>query len=925
MAAAAAAAAASAAQQLSDEELFSQLRRYGLSPGPVTESTRPVYLKKLKKLREEEQQQQQPPPAPPQEQQQQHRTGGRSAKTRNSNNNNTAAVGAPPGGGAAAATAGMGGRPLSGDLSYVRTSGGLSRGLASAPDNPPGAAAAAGATAAPALAASAGGSKVLLGFSSDESDAEASPRDQASGGRKERAALQSRGGAKPVPLADGEAGPGQPAERRKPHAWWGARRPVSAPDPLGPSGREGAPEDAEEGRDGGGEREPEGEELRWTSRPVNGSRLLPFSCRENYSDSEEEEEQDNVAVARPLFRDDSLLRPRPRRSHGKSPAGARGEAPHPAAAAVSGCPGNDRAAGSLDRRRGPEEGGGCDPLGCSPIPRYRLNSKKQTPLLSPPLPDGDLTLDRKTNNHIGRGGFHLDTPRVYANSIPHSPLIASASSSPLRINHSNHTGSNHTYLKNTYKQKLSEPEEELLQQFKREEVSTPGGFSAHYLSMFLLTAACLFFLILGLTYLGMRGTGVSEDGALNIKSPFDETFEKIQANEKNLMMNSLYKLHDRLAQVAGDHECGSSIQRRLSVQEAAAYLKDLGPEYEDVFNTSLQWILENGKDVGIRCIGNSSSEDVTDIADVQFLQSTRPQMSFWCRFRRALVTVTHRLLLLCLLLLLCFGVVMACVVLHYVKYHWTKEEEETRQMYDMVIKIIDVLRSHNDACQENKDLQPYMPIPHVRDSLIPPPDRKKMKKVWDRAVDFLAADESRVRTETRRIGGVDFLVWRWIQPAASRDKILVVPSKVWQGQAFHLDRRNSPPNSLTPCLKIRNMFDPVMEIGDHWHLAIQEAILEKCSDNDGIVHIAVDRNSCEGCVYVKCLSPEYAGKAFKALHGSWFDGKLVTVKYLRLDRYHHRFPQALTCNIPLKPSNKHMNSMSHLRLQTGTANSQGSS
>lgn len=28
--------------------------------------------------------------------------------------------------------------------------------------------------------------------------------------------------------------------------------------------------------------------------------------------------------------------------------------------------------------------------------------------------------------------------------------------------------------------------------------------------------------------------------------------------------------------------------------------------------------------------------------------------------------------------------------------------------------------------------------------------------------------------------------------------------------AFPLDRRNSPPNSLTPCLKIRNMFDPVM-------------------------------------------------------------------------------------------------------------------
>lgn len=92
-------------------------------------------------------------------------------------------------------------------------------------------------------------------------------------------------------------------------------------------------------------------------------------------------------------------------------------------------------------------------------------------------------------------------------------------------------------------------------------------------------------------------------------------------------------------------------------------------------------------------------------------------------------------------------------------------------------------------------------------------------------------------------------------------------------------------------------------MGENWHLAIQEAILEKCSDNDGIVHIAVDKNSREvsspfhgcllvnvdvntsynscsysvlslqGCVYVKCLTAEHSGKAFKALHGSWFDGK----------------------------------------------------
>ncbi|KAM7115240.1 inner nuclear membrane protein Man1 isoform 15-T15 [Molossus nigricans] len=784
----AAAAAASAPQQLSDEELFSQLRRYGLSPGPVTESTRPVYLKKLKKLREEEQQQ--------------HRSGGRGNKTRNSNNNNTAAAAGP-----ASAAVGMGVRPVSGDLPHFRTPGGLGRISASGPESPLGGPG--GAPAAPTA-----GSKVLLGFSSDESDVEASPRDQAGGGgggRKDRAALQYRGLKPPsAPLAASEVTNSAPAERRKPHSWWGARRPAAA-EPQTPSGRDAAAEGEGEEAEARDDRDPEADEPLWSSRTMNGSRLLSYSCRDNYSDSEEEGDVD-AAPGRQAPKDDSLSRHRPRRSHAKPlpPPAARaaGGRPEPSVQGGGGLSMNDRAAaaGSLDRSRNLEEsaaaaerGAGCDALDSSPVPRYRVNAKKLAPLLPPPLTDMDATLESstgpllKTNNHVGGGAFSVDSPRIFSNSLPPSAAVAAPGS--LRINHSNHTGSNHTYLKNTYtKPKLSEPEEELLQQFKREEVSPTGGFSAHYLSMFLLTAACLFFLILGLTYLGMRGTGASEDGGLSIKNPFDETFGKIQ---------------------------------------------DLGPEYEHIFNISLQWIFENGKDVGIRCVGYGPDEQLTNITDVQFLQSTRPQMSFWCRFRRAFVTVTHRLLLLCL------GVVMVCVVLRYMKYRWTKEEEETRQMYDMVVKIIDVLRSHNEACQENKDLQPFMPIPHVRDSLIQPHDRKKMKKVWDRAVDFLAANESRVRTETRRIGGADFLVWRWIQPSASCDKILVIPSKVWQGQAFHLDRRNSPPNSLTPCLKIRNMFDPVMEIGDQWHLAIQEAILEKCSDNDGIVHIAVDKNSRE--------------------------------------------------------------------------------
>lgn len=159
--------------------------------------------------------------------------------------------------------------------------------------------------------------------------------------------------------------------------------------------------------------------------------------------------------------------------------------------------------------------------------------------------------------------------------------------------------------------------------------------------------------------------------------------------------------------------------------------------------------------------------------------------------------------------------------------------------------------------------------------------------------------------------------------------------------AFPLDRRNSPPNSLTPCLKIRNMFDPVMwvpfsvacsivmdylvfspkfdfllgtslylffqggwgELGSshpwghpgevqwQWrhcpHSCWQElarGILCPMSVEQTLMsHLHAVSSSgitlCfllypQGCVYVKCLSAEHSGKAFKALHGSWFDGKL---------------------------------------------------
>ena len=38
-----------------------------------------------------------------------------------------------------------------------------------------------------------------------------------------------------------------------------------------------------------------------------------------------------------------------------------------------------------------------------------------------------------------------------------------------------------------------------------------------------------------------------------------------------------------------------------------------------------------------------------------------------------------------------------------------------------------------------------------------------MQRIWDKAVKFIEANESRVRLETQVIEGEEFAVWRWIQ------------------------------------------------------------------------------------------------------------------------------------------------------------------
>uniref|UniRef100_A0A0K0DJJ0 LEM domain-containing protein n=1 Tax=Angiostrongylus cantonensis TaxID=6313 RepID=A0A0K0DJJ0_ANGCA len=90
---------------------------------------------------------------------------------------------------------------------------------------------------------------------------------------------------------------------------------------------------------------------------------------------------------------------------------------------------------------------------------------------------------------------------------------------------------------------------------------------------------------------------------------------------------------------------------------------------------------------------------------------------------------------------------------------WTEmKERDEAAFYDLVDRILDIVRESSENGEE------YISIPHVRDVMFPPAKRRGAELArWERAVDFINANESRIATETRVLrGGQECDVWRWI-------------------------------------------------------------------------------------------------------------------------------------------------------------------
>ncbi|XP_007892493.2 LEM domain-containing protein 2 [Callorhinchus milii] len=307
---------------------------------------------------------------------------------------------------------------------------------------------------------------------------------------------------------------------------------------------------------------------------------------------------------------------------------------------------------------------------------------------------------------------------------------------------------------------------------------TPKGKSRRdrlelHLSRFLCIATCLLALVLlGLVCVKTLGLaeGDQEDGRRKIKMlPMDcnnKTDAFCQSEENKVLMALLSQMYDYLAERAGEIECGDHSPMKhkcMLVADVKRHLTIINSNAHK-FDVALQWIIQSKLDIGIRLVGEHS-ETVTSLDLVTCLESTHPQMTFLCRLKFALFAILNKMLIFLLVL----GVLW--ILLLFLKYSSKKVKEQQDAVYEMVNKIIGVIHAHNRDWERNLELMPYIPIPHVRDTLIPPEDRSHMKKVWQKAVKFLESNESRIRTEGQRINGEDFLVWRWTQPSAYCDSI----------------------------------------------------------------------------------------------------------------------------------------------------------
>ncbi|KAF5281692.1 hypothetical protein FQA39_LY17713 [Lamprigera yunnana] len=416
--------------------------------------------------------------------------------------------------------------------------------------------------------------------------------------------------------------------------------------------------------------------------------------------------------------------------------------------------------------------------------------------------------------------------------------------------------------------------------------------------LILIGVACLFFVCVAVMYYGMRNdsAGLESSGYFiphcavipKSKPGFNCVLDIDIENAISLMQF----IKPKLIKQAVNYACLDSSIKPFLKEKEVIDLQHLKTNY-DVLEVQKQLdnmeVLTFKNDWGISLVKTDVGNDLSEkdiLPNMESLQMYKrinsaglavlhPSLPLNCRIYNKMYAIFNSIIVLVAIFI---SLYISNKLYKYFKLYQKQQKDE---VFNMVRQIIDVLETNS------KDGEEFLVINHVRDMILPIKNRIQMAKVWNEAVRFINENESRVRTEVQVVQGEPFEVWRWLgNPNINTSN--TSHSKSWQGQAFEtqIGSVNSLPCSPTPCLKIRGMMDD----NDRNLQSIHEAVLSKCAHQCRILHCAVDTTS--KCVYLKCSDQSDAAIAYRSLHGWWYSGHLVTVKYLRLERYMQRFPDS---------------------------------
>ncbi|XP_017070457.1 inner nuclear membrane protein Man1 [Drosophila eugracilis] len=182
---------------------------------------------------------------------------------------------------------------------------------------------------------------------------------------------------------------------------------------------------------------------------------------------------------------------------------------------------------------------------------------------------------------------------------------------------------------------------------------------------------------------------------------------------------------------------------------------------------------------------------------------------------------------------------------------------------------------------------PEVIISQLQEKFLPVKKRSKHLSSWNKALKQLEKNDSRVLFGMISRDGKAMRTIAWNRNLDKKDAGLV---KKWQSPAF--DNSNKIANPPTSCLKIRHMFDSSEVDQSNLKQSILESIIEKVGSRCKICDVQLDIQSC--CVYIRCASEEDAGTIHNEINGWWFDKRLISIKFLRLERYLSRFPKPST-------------------------------